>query len=82
MTILHHFKDKTLVNLTTLSDFKKALQRKQNIRLSEEYPAKNNHTAIFKARNRLTNTRVEKLVAIRANLRLFEPDKVPSSTRL
>ena len=36
MTILHHFKDKTLVNLTTLSDFKKALQRKQNIRLCQE----------------------------------------------
>ena len=30
----------------------------------------------------LTNIRVEKLVAIRANLRLFEPDKEPSSTRL
>lgn len=26
--------------------------------------------------------RVEKLVAIRANLRLFEPDTEPSSTRL
>ena len=36
ITILHHFKDKTLVNLTTLSDFKKALQRKQNIRLCQE----------------------------------------------
>ena len=36
MTILHLFKDKTLVNLTTLSDFKKALQRKQNIRLCQE----------------------------------------------
>ncbi|KAM9400551.1 uncharacterized protein ACWYII_030419 [Salvelinus alpinus] len=35
-----------------------------------------------KARNRLTNTRVEKSVAIRANLRLFEPDNEPSSTRL
>ncbi|XP_070994813.1 uncharacterized protein [Oncorhynchus clarkii lewisi] len=31
----------------------------------------NTHT---KARNRLTNTRVKKLVDIRANLRLFEPD--------
>ena len=39
----------------------------------------NTHT---KARNRLTNTRVEKLVSIRANLRLFEPDNRPSSTRL
>ena len=38
----------------------------------------NTHT---KAHNRLTNTRVEKLVAIRANLRLFEPDNKPSSTR-
>uniref|UniRef100_A0A673YLE0 [histone H3]-trimethyl-L-lysine(4) demethylase n=1 Tax=Salmo trutta TaxID=8032 RepID=A0A673YLE0_SALTR len=36
MTILQHFKDKTLVNLTTLSDFKKALQRKQNIRLCQQ----------------------------------------------
>ncbi|KAI9520344.1 hypothetical protein NQZ68_018651 [Dissostichus eleginoides] len=33
-------------------------------------------------RNRLTNVRVEKLVGIRANLRLFEPDTEPSSTRL
>ncbi|KAL0153896.1 hypothetical protein M9458_050817 [Cirrhinus mrigala] len=32
--------------------------------------------------NRLTNTRVEKLVAIRANLQLFDPDIEPSSTRL
>ncbi len=39
----------------------------------------NTHT---KVRNRLTNARVEKLVAIRANLRLFEPDTEPSSTRL
>lgn len=39
----------------------------------------NTHT---KVRNRLTNERVEKLVAIRANLRLFEPDTEPSSTRL
>ncbi|XP_025763605.1 uncharacterized protein LOC109202521 [Oreochromis niloticus] len=31
---------------------------------------------------RLTNVRVEKLVGIRANLRLFEPDTEPSSTRL
>ena len=36
MTILRLFKDKTLVNLTTLSDFKKALQRKQNIRLCQQ----------------------------------------------
>jgi hypothetical protein len=35
-----------------------------------------------KARNRLISTRLEKLVAIRANLRLFEPDNEPSSTRL
>ncbi|CAI5681183.1 unnamed protein product [Oreochromis niloticus] len=35
-----------------------------------------------KVRNRLTNVRVEKLVGIRANLRLFEPDTEPSSTRL
>ena len=35
-----------------------------------------------KARNRLTNTRVEELVAIRANFRLFEPDNEPSSTRM
>ncbi|XP_060798111.1 uncharacterized protein LOC132900093 [Neoarius graeffei] len=35
-----------------------------------------------KIRNRLTNERVAKLVAIRANLRLFEPDTEPSSTRL
>jgi hypothetical protein len=39
----------------------------------------NTHT---KACNRLTNTRVDKLVAIRAYLRLFEPDNKPSSTRL
>ena len=39
----------------------------------------NTHT---KACNRLTNTRVEKLVAIRANLRLCERDNEPSSTRL
>ena len=39
----------------------------------------NTHT---KARNRLTKTRVEKLVAIQANLRLFEPDNKPFSTRL
>jgi hypothetical protein len=39
----------------------------------------NTHT---KAHNTLTNTRVEKLVAIQANLRLFEPDNDPSSTRL
>lgn len=39
----------------------------------------NTHT---KVRNRLTNVRVEKLVGIRANLRLFEPDTEPSSTRL
>ncbi|RXN07090.1 hypothetical protein ROHU_032480 [Labeo rohita] len=32
--------------------------------------------------NRLTNERVEKLVAIRANLQLFDPDIEPSSTRL
>ena len=32
--------------------------------------------------DRLTNTRVEQLVAIRANLRLFEPENEPSSTRL
>ena len=36
MTILQLFKDKTLVYLTTLSDFKKALQRKQNIRLCQQ----------------------------------------------
>ncbi len=35
-----------------------------------------------KVGNRLTNASVEKLVAIRANLRLFEPDTEPSSTRL
>ena len=39
----------------------------------------NTHT---KVRKRLTNARVEKLVAIRANLRLFEPDTEPSSTTL
>ena len=39
----------------------------------------NTHT---KARNRLTNTRVEKMLAIRENLKLFEPDNEPSSTRL
>jgi hypothetical protein len=39
----------------------------------------NTHT---KAHNRLTNTGVERLVAIRANLRLFEPDNEPSTTRL
>ena len=39
----------------------------------------NTHT---KVRNRLTNVRVEKLVGIRANLGLFEPDTEPSSTRL
>lgn len=39
----------------------------------------NTHT---KVRNRLTNVRVEKLVSIRANLRLFEPDTEPSTTRL
>lgn len=39
----------------------------------------NTHT---KVRNRLTNAREEKLVAIRANLRLFEPDTEPSWTRL
>jgi hypothetical protein len=39
----------------------------------------NTHT---KACNQLTNTRVEKLVAIRADLRLFEPDNEQSSTRL
>jgi hypothetical protein len=39
----------------------------------------NTHT---KARNRLTNTRVEKLVAFLANLRHFEPDNEPSSTGL
>uniref|UniRef100_A0A673WK36 Transcription elongation factor SPT5 n=1 Tax=Salmo trutta TaxID=8032 RepID=A0A673WK36_SALTR len=39
----------------------------------------NTHT---KARNRLTNIRVEELVAICGNLRLFEPDNEPSSTRL
>ena len=33
-----------------------------------------------KARNRLTNTRLEKWVAIQANFRLFEPDNEPSST--
>ena len=37
------------------------------------------HTEV---RNRLTNAMVEKLVAIRANPRLFEPDTEPSSTRL
>ena len=37
------------------------------------------HTEV---RNNLTNARVEKLVAIRANPRLFEPDTEPSSTRL
>ena len=31
-----------------------------------------------KARNKLTNIRVEKCMAIRANLRLFEPDDEPS----
>ena len=36
MTISQHFKDKTLLYLTTLSDFKKALQRKQNIRLCQQ----------------------------------------------
>jgi hypothetical protein len=36
----------------------------------------NTHT---KACSRLTNTRIEKLVAIRENLRLFEPDNEPSS---
>ena len=41
----------------------------------------NTHTHT-KARNRLTNTRVEKSVAIRSNLRLFEPDNEPASTRL
>jgi hypothetical protein len=35
-----------------------------------------------KAHNRLTNTRVEKLVAIRANLKLFEPDIEPFSSSL
>ena len=35
-----------------------------------------------KARNRVTNTMVKKLVAIQANLRLFEPDNEPSSTML
>ncbi|KAL7384017.1 hypothetical protein ABVT39_022676 [Epinephelus coioides] len=35
-----------------------------------------------KVRNRLTNVRVEKLVGIRANLGLFEPDTEPSSTRV
>ena len=35
-----------------------------------------------KARNRLTNPRVEKLVANRANFGLFEPDNEPPSTRL
>jgi hypothetical protein len=35
-----------------------------------------------KARNRLTNTMVEELVAIRANVSLCEPDNEPSSTRL
>ncbi|CAI5689300.1 unnamed protein product [Oreochromis niloticus] len=39
----------------------------------------NTHT---KVRNRLTNVRVARLVGIRANLRLFEPDTEPSSTRL
>ncbi|GAA6105167.1 uncharacterized protein LOC107707548 [Tachysurus ichikawai] len=39
----------------------------------------NTHTKVC---SRLTNARVEKLVAIQANLRLFEPDKEPSSTRL
>ncbi|XP_052452890.1 uncharacterized protein LOC128013739 [Carassius gibelio] len=39
----------------------------------------NAHT---KVRNRLTNAREEKLVAVRANLRLFEPDTEPSWTRL
>ena len=46
---------------------------------SATVPCLGTHT---KARNRLTNTRVEKLVATRANLRLFEPDNEPSSTRL
>jgi hypothetical protein len=35
-----------------------------------------------KACKKLTNTRVEKLVVILANLRLFEPDDELSSTRL
>jgi hypothetical protein len=35
-----------------------------------------------KACNRLTNTKVEKLVASRTNFGLFEPDNEPSSTRL
>ncbi|KAL7389821.1 hypothetical protein ABVT39_010283 [Epinephelus coioides] len=39
----------------------------------------NTHTKVC---NRLTNVRVEKLVGIRANLRLFEPYTEPSSTRL
>ncbi len=39
----------------------------------------NIHTTVG---NRLMNASVEKLVAIRANLRLFEPDTEPSSTRL
>ena len=38
--------------------------------------------ARIKACNRLTNTKVEKLVAIRADIRLLEPDNEPSSTRL
>jgi hypothetical protein len=39
----------------------------------------NTHT---KARNRLTNTRIEKLVTIAENVGLFEPDNEPSSTML
>ncbi|RXN06113.1 hypothetical protein ROHU_033008 [Labeo rohita] len=39
----------------------------------------NTHTKVC---NRLTNARVEKLVTIRANLRLFESDTEPSSTSL
>jgi len=39
----------------------------------------NTHTKVC---NRLTNAWVEKLVAIRANLRLFESETEPSTTRL
>ena len=42
-------------------------------------PCLGTHT---KAHNRLTNTRVEKLVDIQAYLRLFEPDNETPSTSL
>ena len=54
---IHRIKDELLVNPATVSDFKKALRRKHNIRLSED-------SALCKKRRQTFTSQVEESLEI------------------